>query len=92
MSKEEFEQRWARKSLREILSAVQERVGKLEESMEDLKESDNALGESIGDSREQSREGVSSEAFSNEDVPKLKEFVGTRSACDVDNFLWMMEN
>ncbi|MFQ6630592.1 hypothetical protein Gotur_009813 [Gossypium turneri] len=38
MSKEEFEQRWARKSLKEMLSAVEERVGKLEESMEDAKE------------------------------------------------------
>ncbi|MBA0866680.1 hypothetical protein Goshw_023408 [Gossypium schwendimanii] len=31
--------------------------------------------------------GVSSTALSNEDVPKLKEFVGIRSAYDVDNFL-----
>ncbi|MFQ6656410.1 hypothetical protein Gotur_026526 [Gossypium turneri] len=38
MSREEFEQRWVRKSLREMLSAVEERVGKLEESMEDAKE------------------------------------------------------
>ncbi|MFQ6626994.1 hypothetical protein Gotur_005528 [Gossypium turneri] len=38
MSREEFEQRWARKSLREMLSAVEECVGKLEESMEDAKE------------------------------------------------------
>ncbi|MFQ6649672.1 hypothetical protein Gotur_022897 [Gossypium turneri] len=38
MSREEFEQRWARKSLREMLSAVEERVGKLEKSMEDAKE------------------------------------------------------
>ncbi|MFQ6656870.1 hypothetical protein Gotur_026789, partial [Gossypium turneri] len=38
MSREEFEQRWARKSLREMLSAVEERVGKLKESMEDAKE------------------------------------------------------
>ncbi|MFQ6626344.1 hypothetical protein Gotur_005960 [Gossypium turneri] len=36
--------------------------------------------------------GVANVALSNEDVPKLKEFVGTRSACDVDNFLWRMEN
>ncbi|MFQ6659654.1 hypothetical protein Gotur_028462 [Gossypium turneri] len=34
---------------------------------------------------------VSSVALSNEDVPKPKEFVGTRSVCDVDNFLWRME-
>ena len=52
MLKKEFEQRWARKSLREMLSAVEERVGKLEESMEDAKESSNALGESIDDLRE----------------------------------------
>ncbi|MFQ6643684.1 hypothetical protein Gotur_017712, partial [Gossypium turneri] len=139
-----------------MLSAVEERVGKLEESMEDAKELGNALGESIDDLREQSRDfvttcltfqrdnvrelldsqrkklterndtleammmalkeetmattralstrieelegelalcraavgkGVSSAALSNEDVPKPKEFVGTRSACDVDNFL-----
>ncbi|MBA0615671.1 hypothetical protein Godav_015790 [Gossypium davidsonii] len=31
--------------------------------------------------------GVVSAALSKEDVPKRKEFVGTRSACDVDNFL-----
>ncbi|MFQ6640266.1 hypothetical protein Gotur_014763 [Gossypium turneri] len=31
--------------------------------------------------------GVSSAALSNEDVPKPKEFVRTRSACDVDNLL-----
>ncbi|MFQ6664360.1 hypothetical protein Gotur_031507 [Gossypium turneri] len=31
-------------------------------------------------------------ALSNEDVPKPKEFVGTRSACNVDNFLWRMEH
>ncbi|MBA0766722.1 hypothetical protein Gotri_015740 [Gossypium trilobum] len=36
--------------------------------------------------------GVSSVALSWEDVPKLKEFVGTRSAFDMDNFLWRMEN
>ncbi|MBA0651259.1 hypothetical protein Goklo_018608, partial [Gossypium klotzschianum] len=36
--------------------------------------------------------GVSSAALSNKDVSKLKEFVGTKSACDVDNFLWRMEN
>ncbi|MFQ6640639.1 hypothetical protein Gotur_014957 [Gossypium turneri] len=35
---------------------------------------------------------VSSAALSNKDVPKPKEFVGTRSACDVDNFLWRMES
>ncbi|MBA0865206.1 hypothetical protein Goshw_010058 [Gossypium schwendimanii] len=31
--------------------------------------------------------GVSSAALSNEDVPKLKKFIRTRSVCDVDNFL-----
>ncbi|MFQ6629151.1 hypothetical protein Gotur_008266 [Gossypium turneri] len=36
--------------------------------------------------------GVANVALSNEDVPKLKEFVGTWSGCDVDNFLWSMEN
>ncbi|KAH1063816.1 hypothetical protein J1N35_028803 [Gossypium stocksii] len=121
--------------------------------MEDAKESENALGESIDDLREQFRdfvtmcltsqrdnvkklterndvletmmkalkeetmvttmalstkikelegelalcqavmgEGVSSVALSYNDVLKPKEFVGTRSACDVDNFLWRMEN
>ncbi|MFQ6630594.1 hypothetical protein Gotur_009813 [Gossypium turneri] len=132
-----------------------------EESMEDAKESGNALGESIDDLREQSKdfvtmcltsqrdsvqellgyqrkklterndaleammmalkeetmattralstrieelEGelalcrvavenrVANAALSNDDVPKPKEFVRTRSACDVDNFLWRMEN
>ncbi|MBA0637857.1 hypothetical protein Godav_021775 [Gossypium davidsonii] len=38
MSKEEFEQRWEKKFLREMLLAVEERVGKLEEFMEDGKE------------------------------------------------------
>ncbi|MBA0673407.1 hypothetical protein Goklo_023957 [Gossypium klotzschianum] len=37
MSKEEFEQRWARRSLRGTLSAVEELVRKLEGSMEDIK-------------------------------------------------------
>ncbi|MBA0567268.1 hypothetical protein Golob_012016 [Gossypium lobatum] len=131
MSKEEFKQRWAKKSLREMLSAVEKRVGKLEESIEDVKKSDNTLGESIDDLREKKLterndaleamvmalneetmvttmalsirieklegelalyqatvgKGVSSVALSNEDVPNLKEFVGTRSAYDVDNFL-----
>ncbi|MBA0852100.1 hypothetical protein Goshw_001222 [Gossypium schwendimanii] len=35
---------------------------------------------------------VSSAALSNEEVPKLKEFAGIRSAYDVDNFLWKMEH
>ncbi|MBA0570909.1 hypothetical protein Golob_004509 [Gossypium lobatum] len=37
-------------------------------------------------------ERVSSVTVNDEDVPKLKEFVGTKSACNVDNFLWRMEN
>ncbi|MFQ6641416.1 hypothetical protein Gotur_014320 [Gossypium turneri] len=36
--------------------------------------------------------GVSSAALSSEDAPKSKEFMGTRSTYDVDNFLWRMEN
>ncbi|MBA0701300.1 hypothetical protein Goari_020698 [Gossypium aridum] len=35
---------------------------------------------------------VLSAALGNEDVSKLKEFVRTRSAYDVDNFLWRIEN
>ncbi|KAK8346433.1 hypothetical protein V6Z12_A07G215000 [Gossypium hirsutum] len=58
MSKEEFEQIWARKPLRKMLSAIEVRVGKLEESMEDVKESDNARGESIEDMKEQFRDFV----------------------------------
>ena len=58
MSKEEFEQIWARKSLREMLSAIEVRVGKLEESMEDAKEPNNVLGEGIEDLREQSKDFV----------------------------------
>ncbi|MBA0634009.1 hypothetical protein Godav_029239 [Gossypium davidsonii] len=30
---------------------------------------------------------VANAALNNENVPKLKKFVGTRSACNVDNFL-----
>ena len=161
MSKEEFEQRWARKSLRETISAVEERVGKLEGSMADVKEALDGVEDRITNWEEQSRDyvkmsldstmdkvnelfnshrdklserndaleammmalkeetmattkalstrieelegelslcqaavgkGVANAALSNEDVPKPKEFVGTRSACDVDNFLWRMEN
>ncbi|MBA0691915.1 hypothetical protein Goari_009516 [Gossypium aridum] len=144
-----------------MLSAVEECVGKLEESIEDSKELDNTLREIIDNLREQPKDfvamcfssnkdimqelidsqmkklterndaleamvmtlkkktmvtmmalstridelegelalcraavgkGVSSVALSNEDVPKLKKFVGTRSVCDVDNFLWRMES
>ncbi|MBA0574829.1 hypothetical protein Golob_024486, partial [Gossypium lobatum] len=136
MLREEFEQMWARKSLREMFSAFEECVGKLKESMEDTKESDNTLGESIDDLREKKLterndaletmmmalkeetmamkralstrieelegelalcravvgKGMVKAAFNNKDVPKPKEFVGTRSAYDVDNFLWRMEN
>ncbi|KAK8301352.1 hypothetical protein V6Z11_D04G014000 [Gossypium hirsutum] len=161
MSREEFEQRWARKSLKETISAVEERVGKLEGSMEDVKEALDGVEDHIANWKEQSRDyvkmslgstmdkvnelfnshrdklserndaleammmalkeetmattralttrieelegelalcqaavgkGVANAALSNEDVPKPKEFVGTRSACDVDNFLWRMEN
>ncbi|KAH1130040.1 hypothetical protein J1N35_001418 [Gossypium stocksii] len=35
---------------------------------------------------------MSSVALNNEYFPKPKGFVGTRSAYDVDNFLWRMEN
>ncbi|MBA0850913.1 hypothetical protein Goshw_009428 [Gossypium schwendimanii] len=35
---------------------------------------------------------VASAVLSNKDVPKLKEFLGTRSICVVDNFLWRMKN
>ncbi|MBA0881527.1 hypothetical protein Goshw_029910 [Gossypium schwendimanii] len=41
-----------------MLSATKERMDKLEESMNDAKESDNALGESIEDLREQSKDFV----------------------------------
>ncbi|KAG8492602.1 hypothetical protein CXB51_010048 [Gossypium anomalum] len=60
MSKEEFEQTRAKRSvlLREMLSAVEEHVGKLKESMEDAKELHNALGERIDDLGEQSRDSV----------------------------------
>ncbi|MBA0700827.1 hypothetical protein Goari_022382 [Gossypium aridum] len=36
--------------------------------------------------------GVLNASLSNEDILKPKEFVGIRSTCDVDNFLWRMEN
>ncbi|MBA0853405.1 hypothetical protein Goshw_017053 [Gossypium schwendimanii] len=37
-------------------------------------------------------EGVSSAALTNKDVLKPKEFVGTKSTCGVNNFLWRMKN
>ncbi|KAK5775793.1 hypothetical protein PVK06_043734 [Gossypium arboreum] len=161
MSKEEYEQRRARKGLREMLSVVEEHVGKLEGSMKDIKEALDGFEGHIDNWKEQSRDyvkmsldlsmdkvnelfyshkdklsdrnnaleamlmalkeetmattlalsirieklegelalcraavgkGVSSAALSSEYVPKPKEFVRTRSACDVDNFLWRMEN
>ncbi|MBA0631883.1 hypothetical protein Godav_000713 [Gossypium davidsonii] len=128
MSKEEFKQRWARKSLREMLSAVEEHMGKLEESMEDAKE--DSVQELLDSQRKKLTErndaldammmalkeetiatamalntrieelegelalcraavgkGVAYAALNNEDVLKPKEFAGTRSACNVDNFL-----
>ncbi|KAK5839586.1 hypothetical protein PVK06_008391 [Gossypium arboreum] len=152
---------WARKSLRDMILAIKERVGKLEGSMKDVKEALNWVEDRIDNWKVQSKDyvkmsldstldkvkklfnsyrdkllernyaleamimalkeetiatkmalstridelegelawcrvavgkGVSSVALSNEDVPKLKELLGTRSACDVDNFLWRMEN
>ncbi|KAK5842758.1 hypothetical protein PVK06_005149 [Gossypium arboreum] len=75
MLKEEFEQRWARKSLREMLLVVEEHVGKLEEPMEDTKELDNTLGESIEDLREQSRDFVTTCLTSQRDsVQELLDF------------------
>ncbi|MBA0664092.1 hypothetical protein Goklo_004152 [Gossypium klotzschianum] len=132
MSKEEFEQKWARKFLKEMLLAVEERMGKLKESMEDVKEDsvqelldsqrkklvekNDALEAMVKALKEETmaptmalstrieelegelalcqaivEKGVSSAALSYEDVSKLKEFVGTRPANDVDNFLWRME-
>ncbi|MBA0555716.1 hypothetical protein Golob_025876 [Gossypium lobatum] len=117
-----------------MLSTVEKRMGKLEESIGDAKESYNALGERIDDlkklkerndaietmvmalneeimattkalnTRIEKLDGelalcravmgkiVSNAVLSYEDVPKLKEFVGTRFTYDVDNFLWRMEN
>ncbi|KAK8322721.1 hypothetical protein V6Z12_A12G184700 [Gossypium hirsutum] len=56
MSKEEFEQRWARKSLRETISAVEERVGKLEGSRADVKEALDGVEDRIANWEEQSRD------------------------------------
>ncbi|KAH1092289.1 hypothetical protein J1N35_019546 [Gossypium stocksii] len=58
MSKEEFEQRLVRKSLRETLSAVEERVGELEGSMEDIKEALDGVEGRIDNWKEQSRDYV----------------------------------
>ncbi|KAH1063821.1 hypothetical protein J1N35_028808 [Gossypium stocksii] len=58
ISKEEFEQKLARKSLRETLSAVEERVGQLEGSMEDIKEALDGVEGRIDNWKEQSRDYV----------------------------------
>ncbi|MBA0633452.1 hypothetical protein Godav_005363 [Gossypium davidsonii] len=128
MSKEEFKQRWARKSLREMLSVVEECVGKLGESMEEMKEDseqelldsqrkklmerNDALEAMVKTLKEETMvtmialstrieelkrelalcravvgKGLSSASPSYEDVPKPKELVGTRSACNGDNSL-----
>ncbi|MBA0734088.1 hypothetical protein Gogos_018037 [Gossypium gossypioides] len=58
MSKEEFKQRWARKSLRETLSTVEECVGKLEGSMEDVKEALDGVEDLIDNWNEQSSDYV----------------------------------
>ncbi|MBA0575870.1 hypothetical protein Golob_007046 [Gossypium lobatum] len=131
MSKEEFEQRWAKKYLKETLSTVEERVGKLEGSMEDVKEAFSGVEDRIANWKEDKllerndaleammialkegtmattralstiieklegelalfraavENGVANAVLSKEDVSKPKEFVGTRSVCEVDNFL-----
>ncbi|KAH1114822.1 hypothetical protein J1N35_008200 [Gossypium stocksii] len=60
MLREEFEQRWARKSvsLREMLSIVEERMGKLNGSMEDVKESLYGVKDRIYNWNEQSKNYV----------------------------------
>ncbi|MBA0775392.1 hypothetical protein Gotri_010543 [Gossypium trilobum] len=58
MSKEEFKQRWIGKSLRKMLSEVEERVGKLEGSMEDINESLDGVEDRIDNWKEQSRDYV----------------------------------
>ncbi|MBA0677839.1 hypothetical protein Goari_019226 [Gossypium aridum] len=50
-----------------MLLTVEERVGKLEESIEDAKESDNALEESIDKLREQTKDFVTMCLTSNRD-------------------------
>ncbi|MBA0861275.1 hypothetical protein Goshw_026285 [Gossypium schwendimanii] len=86
---------WAKKSLREMLSTVEELVGfeEINNGHDDsFEHKNNELDGELALYRAAVRKGVTSAALSNEDVSKPKEFVGTRSACDVDNFLWMMEN
>ncbi|KAH1082673.1 hypothetical protein J1N35_022434 [Gossypium stocksii] len=58
MLKEEFEQRWVRKSLRETISAVDERRGKLEGSMENVKEALDGVEDRIDNWKEQSKDYV----------------------------------
>ncbi|KAK5842325.1 hypothetical protein PVK06_004664 [Gossypium arboreum] len=58
MSKEECEQRRARKGLREMLSAAEEFVGKLEGSMEDVKEALDGFEGHINNWKEQSKDYV----------------------------------
>ncbi|XP_016699949.1 uncharacterized protein [Gossypium hirsutum] len=58
-----------------MLSVVEERVGKVEESMEDAKESDNAPEESIKDLREQSKDFVTMCLTSQRDSNGLKPWV-----------------
>ncbi|KAK5811608.1 hypothetical protein PVK06_026958 [Gossypium arboreum] len=121
MSKEEFEQRWARKSLTEMLSTVEERRDSVQELLDSqrnkLTERNDALEAMVKALKEQTMattmalstrieelegelalyrivvgKGVPSAVLCYEDVLKLKEFMGTRFTCDVDNFLWRMEN
>ncbi|MBA0786610.1 hypothetical protein Gotri_026064, partial [Gossypium trilobum] len=131
MSKEEFEQRWARKSLRECFQLLRNAdfvtmcLTSNRDSMQELLDSqrkklterNNALKAIMMALKEEIMvmkmalsirieklegelalcriamgKGVSSATLNNEDVLKPKKFVGTRSACDVDNFLERMEN
>ncbi|KAH1090495.1 hypothetical protein J1N35_017752 [Gossypium stocksii] len=54
MSKEKFEQRWAKKSVKKALSVVEERLGKLEGSIEDVNESLDGVDNLINNWKEQS--------------------------------------
>ncbi|MBA0554394.1 hypothetical protein Golob_013501 [Gossypium lobatum] len=108
--KKEFDRKWVRKLFifKDMLSAVEEWVVKLKESMMDMKDSVNAamvmalkeetiattnafsilIGELEGElalCRATVRNGVVRATLNSEDVPKLKEFTRTISACDVDN-------
>ncbi|MFQ6648198.1 hypothetical protein Gotur_021189 [Gossypium turneri] len=99
MSKKEFEQRWARKSLRECCRLLRNACAMMMALKEETMVMKMALSIRIEElegelalCRIAMGKGVSSATLSNEDVLKPKEFVGTRSACNVDNFLWRMEN